>query len=144
MPIWFCVCVRACVLHIIALVFLACRPEENWWLGQNIHTRKIGRIPRKLMMPLSGGLTGDDISKPLEYSFIHTGHGDSGGNTWGHPDKIDEWVWGPSSRPQQATINTSNILTQSPVVKWNNLNSWRIVLSLDDTGQIWYVTQNPI
>lgn len=66
------------------------RPEENWWLGQNIHTHKIGRIPRKLLAPMSGGITGEDISKPIKYSFIHTGHGGVDGNSWGHPDKIDE------------------------------------------------------
>ncbi|XP_063965174.1 activated CDC42 kinase 1-like [Lytechinus pictus] len=66
------------------------KPEENWWLGQNIHTHKIGRVPRKLLAPMSGGITGEDISKPIKYSFIHTGHGGVDGNTWGHPHKIDE------------------------------------------------------
>ena len=33
---------------------------------------------------------GEDISKPLKNSFIHTGHGDVGGSTWGDPGFIDE------------------------------------------------------
>lgn len=33
-----------------------------------------------------------DISNPLPNSFIHTGHGAIGGNTWGDPQKIDEYA----------------------------------------------------
>ncbi len=29
-------------------------------------------------------------SKPLKNSFIHTGHGDPTGESWGDPGKIDE------------------------------------------------------
>lgn len=35
-------------------------------------------------------ITGNDISKPLKNSFIHTGHGDPGGKSWGDPGAIDE------------------------------------------------------
>lgn len=35
-------------------------------------------------------ITGNDISKPLKNSFIHTGHGDPGGKSWGDPAAIDE------------------------------------------------------
>ncbi|WAR14385.1 ACK1-like protein [Mya arenaria] len=35
-------------------------------------------------------LGGTDISKPLKNSFIHTGHGDPGGKSWGSPGEIDE------------------------------------------------------
>jgi hypothetical protein len=31
-----------------------------------------------------------DISRPLKNSFIHTGHGDVGGKSWGSPIVIDE------------------------------------------------------
>lgn len=31
-----------------------------------------------------------DISKPLTNSFIHTGHGDPYGPSWGSPSTIDE------------------------------------------------------
>ena len=31
-----------------------------------------------------------DISKPLKNSFIHTGHGDPYGESWGSPAEIDE------------------------------------------------------
>ena len=30
------------------------------------------------------------VSKPLKNSFIHTGHGDPTGESWGDPGKIDE------------------------------------------------------
>jgi hypothetical protein len=32
-----------------------------------------------------------DISKPLKNSFIHTGHGDPGGKSWGNAEYIDEY-----------------------------------------------------
>lgn len=32
----------------------------------------------------------DDISKPLQNSFIHTGHGSAFGESWGSPAYIDE------------------------------------------------------
>ena len=36
--------------------------------------------------------SGDDISKPLKHSFIHTGHADATGKLWGDPGQIDEYV----------------------------------------------------
>lgn len=40
---------------------------------------------------LSGGkIGGEDISMPLDNSFIHTGHGSiGGGESWGSPAAID-------------------------------------------------------
>ena len=35
-------------------------------------------------------LLGDDISRPLKHSFIHTGHADATGKLWGDPGQIDE------------------------------------------------------
>lgn len=32
----------------------------------------------------------EDISKPLQNSFIHTGHGSAFGDSWGSPSFIDE------------------------------------------------------
>lgn len=32
----------------------------------------------------------EDISKPLQNSFIHTGHGSAFGESWGNPSYIDE------------------------------------------------------
>lgn len=32
----------------------------------------------------------EDISKPLQNSFIHTGHGSAFGESWGSPAYIDE------------------------------------------------------
>jgi len=37
-------------------------------------------------------VSGDDISKPLKHSFIHTGHADATGKLWGDPGQIDEYV----------------------------------------------------
>ncbi|XP_071109997.1 activated CDC42 kinase 1-like isoform X1 [Haliotis cracherodii] len=64
-------------------------PENYWWKGQNKRTADVGDFPRNLLDP-QRRLASLDISKPLKNSFIHTGHGDVGGNTWGDPSAIDE------------------------------------------------------
>lgn len=47
-----------------------------------LHRRSVDPMRRK---------ASDDISKPLQNSFIHTGHhGDAEGNNWGFHDKIDQ------------------------------------------------------
>lgn len=63
--------------------------ENFWWKGQNKRTGQMGLFPRHLVDP-QRKLAGEDISKPLKNSFIHTGHGDIGGSTWGDPGFIDE------------------------------------------------------
>ncbi|KAL5013664.1 hypothetical protein ScPMuIL_007934, partial [Solemya velum] len=65
------------------------RPENYWWKGQNKRTTEVGQFPRHCVDPLRK-LARNDISKPLKHSFIHTGHGDAGGVTWGDPSSIDE------------------------------------------------------
>ncbi|XP_038061181.1 activated CDC42 kinase 1-like [Patiria miniata] len=67
------------------------RPENTWWWGQNRRTKQLGYFQRRYVIPLSGSLKQNDISLPLTDSMIHTGHaGVDGGETWGHPDVIDE------------------------------------------------------
>ncbi|XP_035213671.1 activated CDC42 kinase 1-like [Stegodyphus dumicola] len=65
------------------------RQEFYWWRGQNQRTFHIGIFPR-LIADRQRPITGDDISKPLRNSFIHTGHGDISGRSWGSPGHIDE------------------------------------------------------
>lgn len=60
----------------------------------------------------------DDISRPLSYSFIHTGHGDPYGKTWGSPSAIDEvYLRNPMDPPDviglQTSVNSS--LNESPL-----------------------------
>lgn len=43
-----------------------------WWKGQNQRTFQIGLFPRCLVDPMRKK-QGEDISKPLQNSFIHTG-----------------------------------------------------------------------
>ncbi|XP_054710314.1 activated CDC42 kinase 1-like [Uloborus diversus] len=65
------------------------RQECYWWKGQNQRTFHIGIFPR-LIADRQKPITGGDISKPLRNSFIHTGHGDISGKSWGNPGHIDE------------------------------------------------------
>lgn len=67
------------------------RQEFYWWKGQNQRTFEIGVFPR-LIADRQKPLKTDDISKPLRNSFIHTGHGDISGNSWGNPGHIDEYA----------------------------------------------------
>lgn len=66
------------------------RAEHYWWRGQNTRTLCVGPFPRHVVTSVAG-LSAQDISQPLQNSFIHTGHGDSDPrHCWGFPDKIDE------------------------------------------------------
>ncbi|KAH3741328.1 activated CDC42 kinase 1-like isoform X2 [Dreissena polymorpha] len=65
------------------------RPDCYWWKGQNKRTHLVGHFPRHVVST-QRRLASMDISKPLKNSFIHTGHGDPGGKSWGNPGEIDE------------------------------------------------------
>uniref|UniRef100_A0A2K5P604 Activated CDC42 kinase 1 n=1 Tax=Cercocebus atys TaxID=9531 RepID=A0A2K5P604_CERAT len=66
------------------------RAENYWWRGQNTRTLCVGPFPRNVVTSVAG-LSAQDISQPLQNSFIHTGHGDSDPrHCWGFPDRIDE------------------------------------------------------
>ncbi|XP_074028397.1 activated Cdc42 kinase isoform X2 [Leptinotarsa decemlineata] len=64
-------------------------PELYWWKGQHQKTFEIGLLPRCLVDPLRPKQP-EDISKPLQNSFIHTGHGSAFGESWGSPSYIDD------------------------------------------------------
>ncbi|KYM94508.1 Activated CDC42 kinase 1 [Cyphomyrmex costatus] len=65
------------------------QPENYWWKGQNQRTFQIAHFPRCLVDPMRRKQP-EDISKPLENSFIHTGHGAPFGKSWGSPVYIDD------------------------------------------------------
>lgn len=65
------------------------RPENYWWKGQNQRTFQVAHFPRCLVDPMRRKQP-EDISKPLENSFIHTGHGAPFGKSWGSPVYIDD------------------------------------------------------
>ncbi|RZF48730.1 hypothetical protein LSTR_LSTR015470 [Laodelphax striatellus] len=72
-----------------SIVVIDGRPELYWWLGQSCTTYAIGHFPRCLVDPLRPKAA-EDISRPLSNSFIHTGHGDPFGRSWGSPVAIDD------------------------------------------------------
>lgn len=71
------------------IVILDGRPENYWWKGQNQRSFQIGLFPRCFVDPMRRKQR-EDISKPLENSFIHTGHGAPFGKSWGSPIYIDD------------------------------------------------------
>ncbi|XP_066588735.1 activated Cdc42 kinase Ack isoform X2 [Prorops nasuta] len=71
------------------IVIIDGRPENYWWKGQNQRTFQVGLFPRCLVDPMRRKQP-EDISKPLENSFLHTGHGASFGESWGSPAFIDD------------------------------------------------------
>ncbi|XP_063841302.1 uncharacterized protein LOC135089551 isoform X2 [Scylla paramamosain] len=74
------------------------RAEDYWWKGQNQRTFCIGKFPRCITNPRRP-LANQDISKPLDHSFIHTGHGGIRGKTWGSPAFIDPMYLGNPMQP---------------------------------------------
>ncbi|XP_074113654.1 activated Cdc42 kinase [Cotesia typhae] len=71
------------------IVIIDGRPENYWWKGQNQRTFQVAAFPRCLVDPMRRKQP-EDISKPLENSFIHTGHGAPFGKSWGSPQFIDD------------------------------------------------------
>ncbi|XP_046483431.1 activated Cdc42 kinase Ack [Neodiprion pinetum] len=71
------------------IVIIDGRPENYWWKGQNQRTFQVALFPRCLVDPMRRKQA-EDISKPLENSFIHTGHGAPFGKSWGSPVFIDD------------------------------------------------------
>lgn len=71
------------------IVIIDGRPEHYWWKGQNQRTFQVAMFPRCLVDPMRRKQV-EDISKPLENSFIHTGHGEPFGKSWGSPIFIDD------------------------------------------------------
>jgi activated CDC42 kinase 1 len=77
--------------HDCILFFLS--SNRFWYKGQNTRTLKIGYFSRVVLNP-ERKLTGEDISLPLENSFIHTGHISRNiDNFWGSLDRIDEYFF---------------------------------------------------
>ncbi|XP_054286278.1 activated Cdc42 kinase Ack-like isoform X1 [Macrosteles quadrilineatus] len=109
-------------------------PELYWWLGQNLRTFEIGRFPRCLVDPMRPK-DPTDISKPLTNSFIHTGHGDPWGPSWGSPSAIDEvYLRNPMDPPDVLGIpngNAPNVL--SPLAQPKNKQE------LERVREIWEV-----
>nr|CAD7454807.1 unnamed protein product [Timema tahoe] len=71
------------------IIIIDGRAELYWWVGQNQRTFHIGQFPRCLVDPMRKKVV-EDISKPLQNSFIHTGHGSPYGKSWGSPAFIDD------------------------------------------------------
>ncbi|KAG8511009.1 Activated CDC42 kinase 1 [Galemys pyrenaicus] len=84
------------------------RAENYWWRGQNTRTLCVGPFPRNVVTSVAG-LSAQDISQPLQNSFIHTGHGDSNPHhCWGFPDRIDELYLGnPMDPPDLLSVELS-------------------------------------
>uniref|UniRef100_A0A3B5LHX9 Activated CDC42 kinase 1 n=1 Tax=Xiphophorus couchianus TaxID=32473 RepID=A0A3B5LHX9_9TELE len=84
------------------------RAENYWWRGQNKRTLKVGQFPRNVVTSVAG-LSAHDISRPLENSFIHTGHGDTNPHRcWGFPDRIDDLYLGnPMDPPDVLGVDLS-------------------------------------
>ncbi|XP_055085875.1 activated CDC42 kinase 1 [Periophthalmus magnuspinnatus] len=75
------------------------RAEHYWWRGQNRRTLRMGQFPRHVVTSVAG-LSAQDISRPLQHSFIHTGHGDTDPHrSWGFADRIDSLYLGNPMDP---------------------------------------------
>lgn len=87
------------------IIILDGQPENYWWKGQNQRTFQIGLFPRCYVDPMRRKQP-EDISKPLENSFIHTGHGAPFGKSWGSPTFIDDvYLRNPMEPPDIVGVN---------------------------------------
>lgn len=82
------------------------RADLRYIKGQNQRTFDIGTFPRNIVEPLKGSkLT--DISRPLNDSFRHTGHGSVLGNSWGNPSFLDPKYMGDDKNAVSLRGNAS-------------------------------------
>lgn len=88
------------------IVIIDGRPENYWWKGQNQRTFQVEHFPRCLVDPMRRKQP-EDISKPLENSFIHTGHGAPFGKSWGSPVYIDDVYLRNPMDPPDVMVATS-------------------------------------
>lgn len=69
-----------------AIAIIDDRPELQFIKGQNLATYEIGTFPRHCVEQHNKRA---GISRPLQESFRHTGHGSSFGKCWGNPSVLD-------------------------------------------------------
>lgn len=69
-----------------AIAIIDDRPELQFIKGQNLATYEIGTFPRHCVEQQNKRA---GISRPLQESFRHTGHGSSFGKCWGNPSVLD-------------------------------------------------------
>lgn len=90
--------------------------ENYWWKGQSQRSFDIGIFPRCIGSKDMRTLKGNDISKPLKNSFIHTGHMDPmGKKSWGNPEFIEKmYLEHPIEPPDVLGFEPSNSQGQAP------------------------------
>ncbi|XP_011138174.2 uncharacterized protein LOC105182451 [Harpegnathos saltator] len=93
------------------IVIIDGRSENYWWKGQNQRTFQVAHFPRCLVDPMRRKQP-EDISKPLENSFIHTGHGAPFGKSWGSPSFIDDVYLRNPMDPPDILVATSTAENQ--------------------------------
>lgn len=91
-----------------SIIIIEGQADCYWWKGQNQRTFDIGQFPRCIVDPLRKKIS-EDISSPLQNSFIHTGHGDPYGKSWGSPAFIDEvYLRNPMEPPDVLGMPTNS------------------------------------
>ncbi|XP_039296989.1 signaling mucin HKR1 isoform X2 [Nilaparvata lugens] len=118
-----------------SLVVIDGSPELYWWVGQSCRTYEIGQFPRCMVDPLRPKAA-EDISRPLSNSFIHTGHGDPYGKSWGSPAAIDEvYLNNPMCPPD---LMTSSVQVKPSTLpseqQWNSAATTERHLPAKKTG----------
>lgn len=94
------------------IVIIDGRSENYWWKGQNQRTFQVALFPRCLVDPMRRKQP-EDISKPLENSFIHTGHGAPFGKSWGSPVYIDDVYLRNPMDPPDVLVTVSTMENQT-------------------------------
>ncbi|XP_031630294.1 activated CDC42 kinase 1 [Contarinia nasturtii] len=97
---------RLSIDHGDILALIDERPDLRFIKGQNQRTFDIGTFPRNIVEPLKGKFP--DISRPLNDSFRHTGHGSVLGNSWGNPSFLDPNYLGDDKNAQSVRLRASS------------------------------------
>nr|CDS29924.1 activated cdc42 kinase 1 [Hymenolepis microstoma] len=101
------------------------RAANFWWRGQNRRTGEIASFPREIVR-LQRNLQSQDISRPIENSFVHVGHHGFEGRAWGHVDRIDPaFLSGVALHHADTLSHAYARQPLTPSATLNSQSSWR-------------------
>ncbi|VDO04224.1 unnamed protein product [Rodentolepis nana] len=105
-----------------------------WWRGQNRRTGEIASFPREIVR-LQRNLQSQDISRPIENSFVHVGHHGFEGRAWGHVDHIDpSFLSGVTLHHADTLSHAYARQPLTPSATLNSQSSWRPLRDTPSSG----------
>uniref|UniRef100_A0A5K3FD15 non-specific protein-tyrosine kinase n=1 Tax=Mesocestoides corti TaxID=53468 RepID=A0A5K3FD15_MESCO len=114
------------------IVVIDGQAENFWWRGQNRRTGEIASFPREIVR-LQRNLSSQDISRPMQNSFVHAGHHGFEGRDWGHVDRVDP-VFLSGITPHHADTLGQTYVQQASNFSISSSSSWKPLRNMSAGG----------